>query len=208
MNTKEKIIDEALTLFSQRGYSGVSVKEIAGAVGIKDSSIYKHFSSKKDIFDTILTKMTGLMDNLADSLHIADAYKGDASPYFSSLTVDELVELSKKIFLFYLKDRFAARFRRMLTIEQYSNSEISSLYKKIFTSDSIDYQSVVFRQLIDCGAFNEADPEILAMSFYSPIFLLICRCDGDADREEEALALIERHVREFAKTYSKQNGGV
>lgn len=41
MTTKERIADEALTLFSRRGYKGTSVKSIADAGGIKDSSIYK-----------------------------------------------------------------------------------------------------------------------------------------------------------------------
>lgn len=41
MNTKERIVKEALTLFSKHGYQGTSVKNIADAVGIKDSSLYK-----------------------------------------------------------------------------------------------------------------------------------------------------------------------
>lgn len=148
MTTKERIIDESLTLFSEKGFSGVSVKKIAEAVGIKDSSLYKHFSSKQEIFDTILEEMTRRMDELTEVLHIADATKEDAAPYFANLTIEQLVELSKKVFLFYLKDEFAARFRRMLTIEQYHDSEISTLYKKIFTRDSIEYQTLLFSQLI------------------------------------------------------------
>lgn len=205
MTTKEKIIDESLTLFSKKGYSGVSVREIASAVGIKDSSLYKHFSSKRDIFDTILAEMTARMDSLTDRLHIADAYKGDASPYFAALSVDELAELSKKVFLFYLKDSFAARFRRMLTIEQYNSSDVSALYKKIFTVDSIDYQTEVFRQLIACGVFKPNDPQIVAVNFYSPIFLLLARYDNDEAHEAEALKILDSHVRSFAALYSNIN---
>ena len=47
MSTKERIVEEALTLFSSRGYQGTSVKNIADAVGIKDSSLYKHFKAKR-----------------------------------------------------------------------------------------------------------------------------------------------------------------
>ena len=54
MTTKEKILDTALELFSQRGYNGVSVRDIARAVGIRESSIYNHFESKKAIFDGIV----------------------------------------------------------------------------------------------------------------------------------------------------------
>ena len=56
-NTKQAILDEALGLFSVHGYDGVSVKDIANAVGIKDSSLYKHFKSKNEIFETLLDGM-------------------------------------------------------------------------------------------------------------------------------------------------------
>lgn len=202
--TKERITDEALTLFSCRGFSGVSVKEIASAVGIKDSSLYKHFSTKQEIFDTILLQMTAKMDELTVRLHIADATKVDTSEYFKNLSTDALVELSERVFLFYLKDPFAARFRRMLTIEQYCRSEISDLYRKIFTRDSISYQSLLFSQLMASGVFKKGDPEIAALHFYAPLFLLLTRYDGRPEQEREALELLERHVRAFAAIYAAE----
>ena len=51
MSTRERIVYEALVLFSKKGYSDVYVAEIASAVGIKAPSLYKHFKSKQDIFD-------------------------------------------------------------------------------------------------------------------------------------------------------------
>ena len=50
-DTKQRILDEALRLFSQSGYDAVSVERIASAVGIKAPSLYKHFKSKQEIFD-------------------------------------------------------------------------------------------------------------------------------------------------------------
>ena len=41
-NTKERILLEALKLFSNEGYEAVSVEQIAVAVGIKAPSLYKH----------------------------------------------------------------------------------------------------------------------------------------------------------------------
>ncbi len=46
MDTKEKILDEALTLFSEKGYANVFVADIAEAVGIKAPSFYKHCNHK------------------------------------------------------------------------------------------------------------------------------------------------------------------
>ena len=50
-DTKQKILDKALELFSSRGYDAVSVGEIAQAVGIKAPSLYNHLPSKQAIFD-------------------------------------------------------------------------------------------------------------------------------------------------------------
>ena len=56
-NTKESILLKALELFADRGYEGVSVRDIAAEVGIRQSSLYKHFAGKQDIFDTLVETM-------------------------------------------------------------------------------------------------------------------------------------------------------
>ena len=52
--TKQRIVTEAVKLFSKDGYEAVTVEQIATAVGIKAPSLYKHYKSKQDIFETIL----------------------------------------------------------------------------------------------------------------------------------------------------------
>ena len=52
-STKEKIIDAAIVMFSERGYDQVSMRDIAKTVGIKASSIYNHFLSKREILMSI-----------------------------------------------------------------------------------------------------------------------------------------------------------
>lgn len=54
IQTKDKIFDVALDLFSKKGYDSVSIRTIASEVGIKESSIYNHYSSKKEILMSIL----------------------------------------------------------------------------------------------------------------------------------------------------------
>ncbi|MBQ6218084.1 MAG: helix-turn-helix transcriptional regulator, partial [Erysipelotrichaceae bacterium] len=54
MNTKEKILNEALSLFAEKGYDGTSVEQIAALVGIKAPSLYKHFKGKEDILNSII----------------------------------------------------------------------------------------------------------------------------------------------------------
>ena len=51
--TKKSIFDNAIKLFTQKGYENVSINDIANSVGIRQSAVYNHFNSKQEILDTI-----------------------------------------------------------------------------------------------------------------------------------------------------------
>ena len=53
-STKDRIISAAIELFAANGYTETSMKAIATMVEIKQSSIYNHFTSKLEIFETIM----------------------------------------------------------------------------------------------------------------------------------------------------------
>lgn len=129
-----------------------------------------------------------------------------AAKVYGKLSVDGLLELSRKIFLFYLKDEFASRFRRMLTIEQYSDKRIYEVYRKIFMVDSITYQTALFQEMMRQRVFSEGDPAAMAMNFYAPIYFLLNKYDQMPGAEEEAMGELERHVREFCRIYNCRKG--
>jgi len=58
LSTKEKIMNAAIDLFSESGYDKVSMRDIAGIVGINVASIYNHFPSKNSILENILEDYT------------------------------------------------------------------------------------------------------------------------------------------------------
>lgn len=204
MTTREKIIDISLTLFSSQGFEGTSVKNIADAVGIKDSSLYKHFRSKQEIFDTIVAEMSRRMEEMGYLYGLPDDRDiAGASTLFGGLTEDMFLELSKKIFLFYLKDEFASRFRRMLALEQYRNREIYTIYREIFMDAAITYQTTVFGEMIKLGLLNGQNPEAMSIHFYGPIFFLLNKYDQEPEKEQEALEVLKRQVQEFRRIYGK-----
>ena len=47
--TKERILNAALALFSQRGYLGTSMSDIANELGMTKGALYKHYTSKQEI---------------------------------------------------------------------------------------------------------------------------------------------------------------
>ena len=53
IGTRQRIIDAAIFLFSERGYSKISVRDIAKVVGIKPASLYSHFASKEEILHSL-----------------------------------------------------------------------------------------------------------------------------------------------------------
>lgn len=64
--TATRILDAAEGLFADAGFAGVSVREIAGAVGLNQASIYNHFSSKRALYEAVLDRgFTPLRDTLA-----------------------------------------------------------------------------------------------------------------------------------------------
>ena len=54
--TRERILTEALNLFAQSGYGGASMRELARRVGIRESSLYNHFSGKAAILEAIVSE--------------------------------------------------------------------------------------------------------------------------------------------------------
>ena len=77
MNTREKIMDVALHMFSERGYEAVSIRDICGEVGIKESTLYYHFKNKKDILDSLVAKFRAHIDGLLS--HVNDIDEAPAS---------------------------------------------------------------------------------------------------------------------------------
>ena len=57
-DTKERILATALYLFSQTGYAGANVRELTASLGMVKSSIYKHFESKEEIWNSGMPFLT------------------------------------------------------------------------------------------------------------------------------------------------------
>lgn len=178
--------------------------EIAGAVGIKAPSLYNHFKSKRDIFNAILQKMQENYVRQADALNIKGTQADSDAAFFGSCSEETLIQTGKGLFLFFLHDEWTAKFRRMLTVEQFKSGDISCLYSEQYFDGPIAYQAQMLGMLAACGVLNCAEPKIAAVQFYSPIYMLLELCDREPQRENEALELIEQHIRQFNKLYEKE----
>lgn len=204
MDTKHRILDEALTLFSQKGYANVYVGEIAEKVGIKAPSLYKHYKNKKAIFDAIIDEMNRRYEEQAETLNICGMDPALDASLYMNISDDRLAEIGTGLFLYFLHDDYTSRFRKILTIEQFHDKEFAAVFSAQYVDGPISYQKTLFQLMLSGGAFVPADTDVMTLQFYSPIYLLLTLCDREPAREAEALELLGRHFRQFAKIY----GGV
>ena len=196
-DTKQKILDKALALFSSQGYDAVSVGEIAQAVGIKAPSLYNHFPSKQAIFDALVESVAAQYTRDTDqiSIHVQNAPQD--IPVFTAITEDALFDKVRQIFEYSLHNETIRRFRRMMTIEQFRSPELAALYSRRYVGRVLDYHAGIFRALIAAGEICPEDPDTLAMLYVAPVLTLIGICDRQPEREGECLEKLRQHVTLF-----------
>lgn len=203
-STKQIILEEALSLFAANGYDGVTVADIANAVGIKAPSLYKHYKSKQDIFDAILDKMEERYKKQVTSMQMNGMDANKDIGLFINISEGQLLEMGKGLFLYFLHDDYALKFRRMLTIEQYRNQKLSALYAKQYIDDPLSYQGMVFGFLSGAGTMKQENPQIMALHFYAPMYLMLTLCDCHPEREKEVLTVLEQHIKQFNRLYQNK----
>lgn len=197
MNTKEKILEESLKLFAEKGYSSVYVGEIAQAVGIKAPSLYKHYKNKQDIFDSCIKVFYERMQKMTGVFNITEVSPDD-------FTIELFLEITKSVLLFHLKDEVASALRKMLTIERYGDPHLNKLYEELFLDEPIRYETGLFSEMMEIGVMKKADSKLLAYKYYSPIFLLLTKYDMHLCDEQEALTELELVAKDFYENYKEK----
>lgn len=189
INTKEKILRTALRLFALRGADSVSVRDIAGELGVTQAALYKHYKSKQDIFDSILKRMEQRDSELAAENNVAaeNSKKGKEPPKTSA---GDFRAFTLSMFRYWTADSFAADFRRMITIEQYRSPETERLYRQYLSAGPLSYCEDFFRGA-GCKNYREK-----ALLFYSPMFMLINLYDS-AENKGEIVTALKNHINNF-----------
>ena len=199
-NTKQEILDTALSLFSGQGYEATSVSQIAEAVGIRKASMYSHFASKQEILDALEREV---LEQYAERSIFARADWND--PEFTKnmrdITPDTALQMAMGQISYILHDPQISKSRKMLTIEQFQNTRLSELQTKQNYTDVMRYFTGLISFLVSQGKLTDNDPEIMAAQFCLPVSAWINLCDREPEREKEVMGLIERHIRQFFRVY-------
>ncbi len=194
MSTKERILEEALTLFAERGYDGVGIDGIAERVGIKGPSVYKHFKGKEEILNALIDRAESHYDEFFGSEeHIGNIPKNK----------EEFISMTMKRISFTMKDPMIKKIRKLLVQEQFRNERIS----EVTTRHQLDGIQRMFAKIIkgmmDEGIVVKDDPKLLAVELTAPAVLQIARSDRQPQCEKECMEYIEKHLRHFCKVYMR-----
>ena len=191
-DTKERILEAALEMFSQKGYAGTNIRELTASLGLVKSSMYRHFKSKEEIWNTLLDEMIayygarfGSPENLPP---IPDSLEG-------------LVAMTRHMTDVTIRDEKIIMTRKLLSIEQFRDDRARDLATKHFLTGLKEMFTHIFTGMMDKGLLRKDDPEMLAFAYTAPISALIHWCDREPEKTEEAMAQIEAFSRHFVKTY-------
>lgn len=196
-NTKQEILDVALELFSVQGFEATSISQIADAVGIRKASLYSHFDSKQAILDALVKDV--LQQYGEHSIFARADWEKEISSL--PLTPEDAVQMIQGQLRYILHDPMIQRARKMLLIEQFQNPELAKLQTKQNYSDVLTYFTGLIKCLIREGVLEEDDPEIMAAQLCLPISVWINLCDREPEQEQEVMALVEKHIRQFFRVY-------
>lgn len=167
--TKQKILDAALDLFSQNGFSAVSIRDICKVVDIKESSVYYHFKNKQAILDELLQHFESIAASFMSQL--------DQALTITQKTVEGNIfeQTCDCFFEKYLLDEYCNKIMRLLSIERFSSDEIQEIYDYWIFDKPLNFQAKAFSLLMSRGVIKTADSKYLAVKFYAPIYLFAQR---------------------------------
>ena len=191
-DTKERILETALEMFSQNGYNGTNIRELTAALGLVKSSMYKHFESKEAIWNALLDEMIayyGARFGSAEHLPpVPDSLEG-------------LVALTMGMVEFTIHDEKVVKTRKLLSIEQFRDERARDLATKHFLTGLTAMFTPLFQGMMDKGLLIRDDPAMLAFAYTAPISALIHLCDREPEKRSAAIQRIEAFSRHFIATY-------
>ena len=195
MTTKEKILDSAMDLFSEKGYEGVGVDLIAEKKKKKGPSLYRHYKGKEDIFSSLI--------DMVES-HYTKGFGLKNTEVGFPESMDDLIENAMGRIQFTMHDDVIRKTRRILAMEQFRSERMAEMTTRYHLENLQELYAIIFADMMKKGILKQDDPEYLALEFVSPVTLLIHIYDRQPEREAEVLEKIRKHFEHFVKTYGEE----
>ena len=188
--TRQAILDAALELFAQKGYFGASLRDVAAAVGVRESAIYNYFKSKDALFEAlILEDQHTRLERLSS---IAEGPITDGRAVLEQLAITTLDSFQDP--------RHQQVFRILMSdgIRLAKTGRIN-LYERL--GHGRERLHDIMRRLIRERWLRAADPQVLAIAFSSPLILWrhLHAIDADLPMIKDPRAFARQHVDQFLR---------
>ena len=198
-NTKDNILNAALKLFSERGYDGTSMSDVADLLGITKAALYKHYKSKQEILDSIIKKMEINDFDCAEKYCMPQSEPNEFSKEYKDATLKNAGQYALAMFKYWTENEFASRFRKMLTIEQFRSEKMTKLYQNYLCGGPVEYMAAIFKNSGIKNSTSDEEAMQLAVDFYGAMFLLYGVYDGSSDTKA-VYKTLEKHIEKFFKS--------
>ena len=158
--TRAAFMNAALELFSQKGYFGTSLRDIAKVVGVRESALYNHFSSKDQLFEALITA--------ASEERIEQFHEITEGP------VDDVRRLLETIVLRTLESFRQPRQEQLFRILMADGIRLTrdgrlNLMERLSAGQVLMRQ--LFVRLMREGHLRAADPDVLMLAFTGPMLV-------------------------------------
>ncbi len=188
--TRQAILDAALRLFADKGYFGTSLRDIASAVGVRESALYNYFSGKEALFNALL-----------DAVHEQRAER--LSPVLDDTDVDARVVLERLTTI--VLDDFCApkaqEFFRVLMSDGMRLAREGRINLLDRMTSGATPLHILMRRLVARGSLRRQRPEHLVLEFMGP--LLMWRhwhaLDAGSPLVANRRAFVRNHVAHFLR---------
>ena len=191
-DTKERILTAALEMFSQKGYEGTNIRELAASLGLVKSGLYKHFESKEALWNALLDRMIAYYgERFGSPAHLPPV---PDSP-------DEFIAMTMRMAELTIHDERIVMTRKVLTLEQFRDDRARELATKHFLTGLTEMFTKIFAGMMDNGMIRRDEPAMLAFAYATPISALIHLCDREPEKTEDAIRKIEAFSRHFIAVY-------
>jgi AcrR family transcriptional regulator len=159
LNTKERIFEASINLFSKKGFDAVSMREIGREVGIRESSIYNHYQNKEAILESIINHLIKEME--------AYSITEEEIDQLISISPEFFFETGSKEFIKGMSNPKTEKIWRILSIEVFHNDKIKKFFIQELLESPINQWEKIFTKMMKKGIIKEYDPKILAREYFS-----------------------------------------
>lgn len=192
-NTREEILDVALSLFSTKGYDATSLSDISAMLGVSKAALFKHFDSKEEILFSVMKMMDEEDRNRARDMNVPEDKKSESEEDYRDINKDDFISYALSQFEYWTENKRASEYRKFLSLERLRREELRVKWEENFVSGPLSYTKDVMEALGIDGY------EKKAMRLWSLMFLSYFLFDSGEDKEKLKTNLKE----EFEKLLEK-----